>query len=175
MTMMDFEVERCTRHCAASGRALQPGEEFVSALIQEGAKIKRQDYALAAWQEPPPSTIGWWKAKMPSGETKQAKLAPSEILMKLFRELEASPDQQDLRYVLALLMIRRRILRLEETTHGDPATAAGEAKPAETMTLYSPKDDETFQVPVVMPSDARVDEIQHELTTLLYVPSGASA
>ena len=51
--MMDFEVKRCTRRCAASDRELQPGEPFYSMLIQQGAELVRQDFAESHWQGPP--------------------------------------------------------------------------------------------------------------------------
>lgn len=162
MTMtMDFDVERCTRHCATTGRQFAEGEEFYSALVPEGSHVKRHDYSLEAWQGPPERTIGWWKSKMPTHDHKQPKLAPSEILLKLFQELESSVEQRDMRYVLALLMIRRRILRLEDTIPDD--------KGGEIMMLYCSRDESTHHVPIVMPSDARVDEIQQELAKLLFV------
>ena len=53
MVGMDFEIERCTRHCAASGRELAEGEEFYSVLLREGRKSKRRDYACDAWPGAP--------------------------------------------------------------------------------------------------------------------------
>jgi len=159
--MVDFDVERCTRHCAATGRPLAEGEEFYSVLVPDGFKIRRQDYSLEAWQGAPDGAVGCWKSKMPVGEHKQAKLAPSDILLKLFRELEAVNNLRDMRYVLALLMIRRRILRLEDTI---PAEGGGEL-----MVLYCSRDESNHHVSIVVPSDARVEEIQHELAKLLFV------
>ncbi len=31
--MIDYEIQRCTRHCAASGRELVEGETFYSVLL----------------------------------------------------------------------------------------------------------------------------------------------
>ena len=36
--MLDFEVQRCTRRCAATDRELKPGETFYSTLVVVGAK-----------------------------------------------------------------------------------------------------------------------------------------
>jgi hypothetical protein len=38
---------------------------------------------------------------------------------------------------------------------------------AETMTLYCPKREATYDVPVAMPSSERIDEIQQQLSELL--------
>ncbi|MBL8827060.1 MAG: hypothetical protein JNM18_08745 [Planctomycetaceae bacterium] len=159
--MTDFEVERCTRHCAASGRPLVEGEDFFSVLLPDGTQLKRLDYAVEAWPGPPAEAIGWWKSKMPTSDHKQPKLAPSEILLKLFTELENVPDQRDLRYVLSLLMIRRRILRLEDTI---PDEHGGEL-----MMLYCARDESTHHVPIVLPDAARAEQIQDQLAKLLFV------
>ncbi len=98
---------------------------------------------------------------MPTSDHKQPKLAPSEILLKLFTELENSLDQRDLRYVLSLLMIRRRILRLEDTI---PDEHGGEL-----MMLYCARDESTHHVPIVMPDAARAEQIQEQLAKLLFV------
>ena len=37
---MDYEVQRCSRHCAESGRELAPGEAFYSVLVAEGAELR---------------------------------------------------------------------------------------------------------------------------------------
>lgn len=161
MTMTDFDVERCTRHCAATGRPLAEGETFYSMLVPDGAQLKRLDYAVDSWPGPRDDAIGWWKSKMPTVDNKQPKLAPSEILLKLFRELEHSVAQRDLRYVLALLMIRRRILRLEDTI---PDEQGGEV-----LMLYCSKDESTHHVPLVLPDEARAEQIQNELAKLLFV------
>ncbi len=67
---------------------------------------------------------------MPTREARHAQLAPSDVLLEFFVGLANHRQQSDLRYVLALLMIRRRILRLEETE-----TDAG--RPGDAGTLLS--------------------------------------
>lgn len=162
---MDYEVERCTRHCAASGREFQEGEEFYSVLVAEGANVRRYDYALDAWHGPPESSLGYWKSRMPTRETQanKAKLAPGEVMLQLFAEWENVPEKQDMRYVLALLMVRRRILRLEDTLLDEPE--------GEVLLLYSPRDENFYRAPVVMPGEARIREIQEELGRLLFASS----
>lgn len=157
---MDYQVDRCTRHCATSGRMLAEGEEFFSLLRREGAELKRYDYAVENWSEPPADAVAWWKSRMPSRETKKGQLAPSDVLLQVFTELENVTEKRDMRYVLALLLVRRRVLRLEET-QADPSGQ-------ELLTLYCPRDESTHQVAVVVPDDARADEIQNELVKLLF-------
>jgi hypothetical protein len=157
---MDYEVQRCTRHCAASGRQLVEGEEFFSTLVAEGAEVRRYDYAAESWSGPPEGNLGWWKSRMPTRESKKARLAPSEVLLELFAELEGEPERHDMRYILALLLIRRRVLRLEDTQHDEHGR--------EKLVLYCPRDESTHEVRSVMPGDERIQEIQNELARLLF-------
>lgn len=160
MTLIDYEIQRCTRQCAATGRELLAGESFYSVLLSRGAHLERLDYSTEAWNGPPADALGWWKSQMPTREARQAQLAPSDVLLEFFAGLAELPEQADVRYVVALLLVRRRILRLEETQTDD----AGR----ETLVLFCHRDESTHCVPVVMPDEQRADEIQAEITRLLY-------
>ncbi|HVW47547.1 MAG TPA: hypothetical protein VHA76_10875 [Solirubrobacterales bacterium] len=162
---MDYEIQRCTRHCAVSGREFNEGEEFYSVLVAEGSAVRRYDYALDAWSGAPEKALGFWKSRMPAKDASASKpkLAPGEVMLQLFTELEGAADKADMRYVLALLMIRRRLLRLEETQHDE----AGQ----ETLSLYCPRDENLYEIPVVMPDEVRAQEIQEELGKLLFASS----
>lgn len=158
--MLDFDVQRCTRHCAATDRPLAPGEPFFSVLVTEGPEVVRRDYSENAWEGPPEGALGWWKSHMPTPDTLKPRLAPNEILLKLFREWQDDPGRADIRYVLTLLMIRRRVLRQESTEQTDEGAVE--------MLVFCPRDGESYRVPVAEPSDRRVEEIQAELGELLF-------
>lgn len=167
--LLDFEVQRCTRCCAATERALEPGDECYSVLEIAGVDVVRKDYSPEAWKGAPEAAFGWWKSRVPEPTAKKIKLAPNDVLLELFDQLAHKPEQQDLRYVLALLLVRRRVLRVDVTNEspheedGDtPSTHA-----AEKMTLYCPKRDSTCEVAVAMPNSDRIDEIQQQLSELL--------
>lgn len=161
--MMDYDVHKTTRICAATQREIAAGEMFYSVLLREGAEVKRLDYAAEAWGGPPDEAIGWWKSVMGDRDAKKPKAAPSEVLLELFRELEGSPERRDLRYVLTLLLVRRRLMRVEDTVREDDG--------GETLVLYCSRDEQTYRVPTVVPSAARAAEIQDYLAQLLYTPS----
>jgi hypothetical protein len=165
--LLDFEVQRCTRCCAATERALEPGDECYSVLEIVGAEVVRKDFSAEAWKGAPDTAFGWWKSRVPEPTAKKIKLAPNDVLLELFDQLADKPEQQDLRYVLALLLIRRRVLRVDVTSvsPGENDTATDHA--AETMTLYCPKRDTTCEVAVAMPNSERIDEIQQQLSELL--------
>src|SRR3954463_8365574 len=136
--LLDFEVQRCTRRCAATDRPLEPGEECYSVLEFEGVNVVRKDFGVHAWKAPPETAFGWWKSRVPEPTAKKIKLAPNEVLLELFEKLAERPDQQDLRYVLALLLVRRRVLKLDVPhdafENDSPATFVEQSD--QHMTLY---------------------------------------
>jgi hypothetical protein len=166
--LLDFEVQRCTRCCAATERALEPGDECYSVLEISGAEIVRKDFSAEAWKGASEAAFGWWKSRVPEPTAKKIKLAPNDVLLELFDQLADKSEQQDLRYVLGLLLVRRRVLRVDvtiESPHERDETTLQDA--VETMTLYCPKRESTCEVAVAMPSTQRIDEIQQQLSELL--------
>jgi hypothetical protein len=158
--MIDYEVQRCTRHCATTGRELQPGEEFYSALVAAGAQVVRHDYSAEAWMGPPAGSLGWWKSHMPERTAKKLHWAPNDVMLELLENFESQPDKKDMRYVLSLLLVRRRVVRLE----GEEQLADG----SEVSVLYCPRREATYRVETTMPSEERIAEIQAELAQLLF-------
>jgi len=156
---MDYEVQRCTRHCETSGRDLAPGESFYSALIAEGAELKRQDYSLEAWEGPPQGTVGWWKSQIPDQAARRKHWAPNDVMLHFFDELGRQPEKLDMRYVLSLLLVRRRVMRLEDSETDEQGR--------EIIVLYCPRRDATYKVPAAEPDEARIEAIQEELAKLL--------
>ena len=158
--MFDFEVQRCTRQCAKTERAFRPGETFFSVLVSDGAEIVRYDYSEEAWEEPPANTIGWWKSQMPEPHAKRFDWAPNDVMLHYFEQLDGDAAKQQLRYVLALLMIRRRIVRLE----GTKTDESGQ----EILVLYCPMNEAEYTTVVAEPTGERVKQIQDDLSRLLF-------
>jgi hypothetical protein len=156
---MEYEIERSSKSCTATGREFAPGEEFYSVLVAEGSELKRCDYSIEAWHGPPEGAIGWWKSQMPGQHARRAHWAPNDLLLNFFDELGQQPDKQDMRFVLALLLVRRRVMRLEEEQRDD----AGQ----ERLVLYCPRRDAQYEVVSMTLDRGRMDEIQQVLAKLL--------
>lgn len=156
MHVMEYDIHRASRQCTKTGRVLAEGEEFFSVLAPEGSGYRRLDYCVEAWTGPPPDAVATWKSRVPRRDAKKAKAAPNDVLLQWFVKLGDMPEQRDLRYVLALLLVRRRVLRQEEAREGDEA-----------LTLYCPRDEQTYRVDAVLPGPARTAAIQEELTRWL--------
>jgi len=156
---MDYETQNFTKRCAKTGRSLTPGEWYYSVLVAEGAELNRYDYAAEVWEGPPDRAIGWWKSQVPDPAVRRKHRAPNDVILQFFDELADQPDKQDIRYVLTLLLIRRRVFRLEEEER-DP-------QGREVLAVHCPRRDTTYTIPAVVPEQTRIDEIQQQLAALL--------
>ena len=157
---MDYDIQRCTRHCSETGRELAPGETCYSVLYAEGGEVVRRDYSPEAWQGPPQEAIGWWKAEIPDRKAKRVGWAPNDVMLEFFDELAEQPEKQDMRYVLSLLLVRRRVMRHEETRRDEQGR--------ELLVLYCPRREAAYEVAVAHPErPERIEEIQARLAALL--------
>ncbi len=157
---MDYELQRCTRRCSVTGRELAPGEVFYSALIDAGAELQRLDFAEEAWNGPPDGTLGWWKSQIPAPDARRVHWAPNDVMLQFFEELQQKPELHDMRYVLALLLVRRRVMRVEDTQR--------DAQGREELVLYCPRRDATYRVVAATPDESRVEVIQEQLASMLF-------
>ncbi len=165
--MIDYEVHRCSRRCAATDREFVPSEAIYSALVAEGKEVVRKDFGMSAWTGPPANAIGWWKGTVPGSNSKKVAWAPGEVLLGYFEELADNPARADVRYLLALLMVRRKLLR-QDAIENEPDGS-------ETLVVYSARTDQTYRTPVVMPAPERLAAVQQELLQLLQADGGAPA
>ena len=115
--MIDYQIQPNTRRCSASGRELQPGERYYGVLLEEGGKFVRKDFSVEAWQGAPEGAFSFWMGRLAPPQSKRRPPIDDEMLMECFQRLEGQlePNRIRFRYVVALLLMRRRRLRFEET------------------------------------------------------------
>jgi hypothetical protein len=114
--MTDYQIQPNTRRCAASGRELQPGEKYFSVLLDEGGKFTRQDFATEAWHGPPANAFSFWTGRVPASEGGRRLRIDDDLLLDCFARLDGQtePGQVNFRYIVALLLMRRKRLKFEE-------------------------------------------------------------
>jgi len=119
--MTDYQIGSSTRLCSRTGRELKVGERYCSVLLQEGGDLVRKDYALDAWDGPPEGAIGFWQSRVPVATAPRRPPVDDEMLLECLARLEGTSDAaaKRFRYVLALFLMRRRRLRLEDTRRED--------------------------------------------------------
>lgn len=115
--MIDYQIQPSTRRCCVSGREIQPGEHYYSVLLEEAGKFVRKDYSVDAWQGAPEGAFSFWKGRLAVSQGKRRLPIDDEMLMECFERLEGQlePNRLGFRYVVALLLMRRRRLRFERS------------------------------------------------------------
>ncbi|MCP4887239.1 MAG: hypothetical protein GY904_11585 [Planctomycetaceae bacterium] len=190
----EYKVGRCTRVCHSQSRPLRDGEWYYSVVLESDEEFVRQDYSAESWTGPPENAIGWWKNRMPMSDEKKMVLAPPEVLIDMLRQMEAVPSRAKSRYLLALMLMRRKLVRsapvetqelkrgLSANTTDSPSqrqdAAGGElsdgAEPdgtEEVLRVEVIADGSFIEVPVQMISRREAETLRDELNELLYCES----
>ena len=63
--MHQYEIPNNSRRCSVSGRELQPGEAYFSAVIDTVTGLVRRDYAPEHWEGPPADAVASWQGRLP--------------------------------------------------------------------------------------------------------------
>lgn len=114
--MTDYQIQANTRRCAATGRELQPGEKYYAVLLDEAGRFIRHDYAAEAWQGAPANAFSFWQGTVPADDQRRRPRIDDDLLFDCLERLEhdTEPGRIRFRYIVALLLMRRKRLRFEE-------------------------------------------------------------
>ena len=157
---LGFEIRACGRTCAKTERALNPGEVYFSVLEAAELDFVRHDYCVEAWQGPPAECVGWWRSRIPTKHDAQPRLAPTDVMLNLFEALEERPLELEFRYLLGLLLLRRRLVRRDESRHDDLGR--------EVLTLHCQRRQKDYELVVAEPAAEQAAKLQQQMIDLLY-------
>jgi len=174
---MELKLHRPQAACSRTGRPFTAGEPFFSALVRGQGRLERCDYAVTAWDGPPDNTLAWWRSTYPTA-TAAATLAPADVMLDVLEELEGSEADVALRYLVALELVRRRVLRFVDKPTEQPPGVADEQRPADAppraeLTVSCRKRDREYRVWTASPQEAAAPGVEERLTALLW--SGGAA
>jgi hypothetical protein len=113
MAMAEYKLGRRNPECAATGQPFTEGEEIVSAIFEGEDGFERRDYKASAFTGDE-GAYSFWRAHIPVKEEDEQKLdydLALDFFVKLVRENE--PERAGLRFVLGLLLGRKRRLKLK--------------------------------------------------------------
>jgi hypothetical protein len=160
--MQDYAIQKSSRKCFVSDRPLQPGDRCVSAIMQKGGDLVRRDFAQENWPGPNSETVGWWRSVVPQKRSTGQTLAPNAVLINTLESLLDTPGKSAIAYLLALLLIRRRVL-VDDVEASEPSTET-----TSTLSLRVSQDERILLVPVEPVDAARSQEYQAQLMELLH-------
>ena len=160
-----WELETPSGRCARTGRALQEGEEFLTVLFEEGESFRRVDCSLDAWDGPPESCYCYFRTRVPIKQKRKKLLIEDDLLVNFFARLadETEPVRVHFRFVLALILMRKRRLRYEGS-----ATEDG----SEVWRMVLATDKSVHRVVNPRLTDEQIQQVSEQLGEILHSDMG---
>lgn len=116
----EYNISRPAGTCGECGKQLQVGDEFVTVVRDADDELSRNDYCMSCWKNPPQGrdVLGVWHSKIPPKQEKKRLFVDDDLLVNLFTRLEGAddPSRINLRFVLALVLMRKRLLSYDGMT-----------------------------------------------------------
>jgi len=115
--MSDWEINKPIGQCHGTGKKIESGQEYVGALIETDEGLQRRDFCADYWESQKPEVFCYWKTRLPEPGQKKQLFVDDQMLMAFFERLEKETEQEkvDFRFALALILMRKRILKYDET------------------------------------------------------------
>ena len=119
--MADWEINRPLGQCSGSGRKIEPGQEYYGALVETEQGLQRRDFSDEYWEREKPPVFCFWKTKLSAPNEKKQLFVSDDMLMAFFERLanETEPEKVNFRFVLALVLMRKRRLKYDGTKMED--------------------------------------------------------
>jgi hypothetical protein len=119
--MGEWEIDKPLGQCYGSGKKIEYGEEYFGALVETNEGLHRRDFCGDYWESQKPDVFCYWKTKLPHPGQKKTRFIDDEMLMAFFERLGAETEQEkaNFRFVLALILMRKRRLKYDATRTED--------------------------------------------------------
>jgi hypothetical protein len=159
--MSEWKFRRRQGVCCACEAQFADGDKHVSSLVIVAEEVRREDHCPACFaRREGTHDLFFWHTRHRVG--KRALQLDLSTLEQLFLQLEgrSEPRVRELRYVLCLLLLRKRRLKLDRVVRG--TESEGEA-----MILHRPRRKESLRVFVFDFQPERLDALKSDLLRLL--------
>jgi len=169
--MAQWEVAKTQGVCAGCNQQLQLRQDYYAALVEATADSEatpqpntegfvRYDYCEACWSQQNPDVFCFWKAQIPEPQEKKQLLVDDAVLLDIFERLAETDDQAKInfRFVLALILMRKRILKYQQTEFRDGREfwIMGQVREQTTHEVFNPN-----------LRDDQIQEVSEHLSTIL--------
>jgi len=158
--MMNYQFQANSMRCSMTGRELRPGEKFYSVLFDRGTALERRDFSVEAWHGPPADAFCFWMGHVPPKEGPRRVQFDEEVLYDFFKRLGEDPEPRkvNFRYILALLLMRKKRLKFEEV-HTE--------NEVETLLLRCAKTGKAYEVVNPRLTEEELAAVQEEVQNVL--------
>ena len=115
--MSEWEINKPLGQCHGTGNKIEYGQEYFGALVETEEGLQRRDFCADYWESQKPEVFCYWKTRLPEPGQKKQLFVDDQMLMAFFERLEKETEQEKInfRFVLALILMRKRILKYDET------------------------------------------------------------
>ncbi|MBN2269068.1 MAG: hypothetical protein JXN61_00545 [Sedimentisphaerales bacterium] len=115
--MDNWEIDKPLGQCFGSGKPIEPGQEYIGALVATEEGLQRRDFCAEFWDSEKPQVFCHWKSRLPRPDEKKQLFVDDEMLMAFFERLAEETEQEkvNFRFVLALILMRKRLLKYDAT------------------------------------------------------------
>ena len=119
--MADWEIKKTVGQCCGTGEEFEVGVEYFAALVDGPEGLQRMDYSIAYWDQEKPEVYCFWKTKMADSEQKKKLFVDDDMLISFFERLENEEEDEkvNFRFVLTLILMRKRILKYDSSETKD--------------------------------------------------------
>jgi len=119
--MDEWEINKPLGQCCGSGKKIGYGEEYFGALVETEQGLQRRDFCVDYWEREKPNVFCYWKTKLPHPDQKKQIFVDDQMLMAFFERLAEETEQEKInfRFVLALILMRKRRLKYDSTRTQD--------------------------------------------------------
>lgn len=167
---MNWDIGKNSGTCTGCERTFQEGEVFYSSLFLDNAAFLRKDFCEGCWKgNPDTSFFSFWKTRLPRKDESRRLVVNNAAIFTLFLRLGEHGEHHDepwaknLRYVLALFLMRKKLLKLETQGRDDMG---------EFLELYSTEEDKLFKIHNPDLSEEEIVRLNDEILKL-FDPSTA--
>ena len=115
----EWKISKRGRSCSVCQREFRSEEWLYSGIAEIEGRFERRDVCVPCWDKKP-ELFSFWKTRMPKREVKRLEdiNAMQEFFKKLLEKPSEDPSRQKIAYLTALLLARKRRLRLAGSKDG---------------------------------------------------------
>jgi hypothetical protein len=157
----EWKISKRGRACSLCRRPFRSEEEHYSGIAEVESRFERRDVCLACWAGKP-ELFSFWKTRMPKREQKRLEdvNAMQEFFKKLIEKPSEDPARQKIAYLTALLLARKRRLKLLGSRDGR-------------LKIEKSWDGETAEIPDPPITDPELEDLRRQMESLFEVEIGS--
>lgn len=148
----DYNIAKTGGTCIQCQQPLSPGDQFTAVVRQVNQELQREDYCLDCWSgrqdNDATELLATWRSSIARPKEKRKLFLDDDLLVNFFQRLadDQSEVQVTFRYVLALVLMRKKLLVYDRAERLDDGTEVWKMHfkgGDQTHSVIDPKMDET--------------------------------